>query len=213
MATEGTGVCGRGLTAIRKLHYRDLDRAARRTASARFEEWPFGPSGILRVAMSQADIEAIRARYEAVSAETGRPSYRDVAPGFTLKTPDRVPNAGTYLGAEEATRFMEDFWEPFEEVIVEPQEFLENGDQIVVDPAGAQHGTRESSAFLEIRVAALWTMRDGKPIRCEMFPQRRGGARSRRTDTRRRMTDEAHACWDHRTGRSWGFRTPSPTAS
>ena len=29
-----------------------------------------------------------------------------------------------------------------------------------------------SSAFVEIQVANLWTMRDGKPISCEMFPQR-----------------------------------------
>ena len=53
--------------------------------------------------------------------------FRDVHPGFTLKTPDRVPNAGTYLGSAEANRFMVDFWEPYEEVSVEPEEFHENG--------------------------------------------------------------------------------------
>jgi ketosteroid isomerase-like protein len=120
--------------------------------------------------MSQADIESLRARYEAVSRGDRAAVYRDVQPGFTLKTPDRVPNAGTYLGAEEATRFMEDFWEPFEEVIIEPQEFLERGDQIVALLL-VRNRYKGSSAFLEIRVAALWTMRDGKPTRCEMFPQ------------------------------------------
>jgi ketosteroid isomerase-like protein len=121
--------------------------------------------------MSQSDIEALRARYEAVSRGDRAAIYRDVQSGFTLKTPDRLPNAGTYLGGEEATRFVEEFWGPFEEVILEPQEFLESGDAIVVLLlARLRH--RGSSAFVEIRVAYLWTMRDGKPIRCEWFPER-----------------------------------------
>jgi ketosteroid isomerase-like protein len=120
--------------------------------------------------MSQSDIEDLRARYEAVSRGDRTAVFRDVHPGFTLKTPDRIPNAGTYLGGEEANRFMEDFWAPFEQVIVEPQEFLESDDRIVV-VLRVRSRHRGSSAFVEIRVAALWTMRDGKPITCEMYPQ------------------------------------------
>ena len=120
--------------------------------------------------MSEADIEQIRARYEAVGSGDRAAVFRDVGPGFTLKTPDRVPNAGTYFGSDEANGFMADFWAPFEEVFVEPQEFVENGDQIVVFlRVRSRH--KGSSAFVEIRVAAVWTKRDGKPLRCEMFPQ------------------------------------------
>ena len=121
--------------------------------------------------MSQADIDDIRARYEAVSRGDRAAMCRDVHPGFALKTPDRVPNAGTYLGEQEANRFMLDFWEPFEEVTVEPQEFIERGDQIVVTLL-VRNRYKGSSAFVEIQVASIWTMRDGKPIRCEMFPER-----------------------------------------
>jgi ketosteroid isomerase-like protein len=121
--------------------------------------------------MSQADIEALRAKYEAVSRGDRAAAFRDVGPGFTLRTPARVPNAGTYLGAEEATRFMVDFWEPFEEVILEPEEFVESGDQIVVFLlVRVRH--KGSSAFVENRVAALWTIRNGKPISCDMYPER-----------------------------------------
>jgi ketosteroid isomerase-like protein len=122
-------------------------------------------------AMSQSDIDALRARYEAVSRGDRAAIYRDVQPGFTLKTPDRVPNAGTYHGSQEAIRFVEDFWGPFEEVIIEPEEFRENGDQIVVFVRGRLRH-KGSSAFVDIRVANIWTMRDGKPIRCEWFPER-----------------------------------------
>jgi len=121
--------------------------------------------------MSAADIEAIRAREEAVSRGDREAVFRDVHPGFTLKTPDRVPNAGTYLGSAEANRFMVDFWEPYEEVSVEPEEFHENGDDIVV-LLRVRSRYKGSSAPVDIQVAALWTMRDGKPLRCEMFPER-----------------------------------------
>jgi ketosteroid isomerase-like protein len=121
--------------------------------------------------MSQADIEEIRARYAAVNAGDRGAMFRDVHPGFALKTPDEVPNAGTYLGEKEATRFIEDFWAPFEEVNAEPEEFIEAGDQVVVF-LHVRNRHRGSSAFVDIRVAITWTMRDGKPIMCQMFPQR-----------------------------------------
>jgi ketosteroid isomerase-like protein len=121
--------------------------------------------------MSQSDIESLRARYEAVTRGDRAAIYRDVQPGFALKTPDQFPNAGMYLGSEEATRFVTEFWGAYEELIIEPEEFFENGDQIVVflRPRLRPKG---SSAFVESRVANLWTMRDGKPIRCEWFPHR-----------------------------------------
>jgi ketosteroid isomerase-like protein len=121
--------------------------------------------------MSQFQREALRARYEATSKDTLGAVFDDVHPDFVLQTADRVPGAGTYQGAEAATRFFADLVEPFEEVTYEPQQFFERGDQIVVflivrfKPYG-------SSAMVENQVGALWTIRDGKPVRCEMFPQR-----------------------------------------
>ena len=119
--------------------------------------------------MSEADVENIRARYEAVSRGDRAAGFRDVQPGFVLVTPDRVPNAGTYVGGEAANRFMADFWVPFEEVIVEPEQFFENGDRIaVLLHVRSRH--EGSSAFVDIHVGAVWTMKDGKPARCEMYP-------------------------------------------
>jgi ketosteroid isomerase-like protein len=120
--------------------------------------------------MSQSDIENVRARYEAVRRGDRSALFRDVQPGFSLKTPDRVPGAGTYLGSEEAARFMEDLWEPFEEVIAEPREVLQNGD-LVVALVTVRSRHKGSSAFVEIHVATLWTMRDGKPLKMEMYPE------------------------------------------
>jgi ketosteroid isomerase-like protein len=52
--------------------------------------------------MSQSHVEALRARYEAVSKDDLGAVFRDVHPDFELKTADRVPGAGTYRGAAAA---------------------------------------------------------------------------------------------------------------
>jgi uncharacterized protein len=121
--------------------------------------------------MPQTDIDPLRARYEAIGRRDWDAVFRDVHPDFVLQTPDRGLGPGTYRGREEAGQAFEDFFEPFEEVTAEPQEFFERDDRIVVffllrsQPKG-------SSAVVEIRVGHLWTMRDGKAARLEIFPER-----------------------------------------
>jgi uncharacterized protein len=121
--------------------------------------------------MSHADVEMLRLGYEAVSRGDWDGVTRFAHPEFELRTADRVVNPGTYRGREVARRFFEDLFDPFEEVIVEPEEFFERGDQIAVfvvarmRPAG-------SSAVIENRIGHLWTMREGKASRLELFPKR-----------------------------------------
>jgi ketosteroid isomerase-like protein len=133
--------------------------------------WPAeGPPRDTARAMAQADIEKLRAEYEAVSRRDWEAVFRDVHPDFELR-PDRGALAGPFRGREEARRAYEDFFEPFEDVHAEPEEFFERGDQIVVFFL-LRSRPRGSNAVVEIRAAHLWTMRDGRPARCEIFPKR-----------------------------------------
>ena len=86
-------------------------------------------------------------------------------------TTDRVTNPGTYRGVDDIRRFFEDLFAPFEEVVAEPEEFLERGDQIVVLVV-VRSRPRGSSAFIENRIGHLWTMRDGQVVRFQIFPER-----------------------------------------
>jgi uncharacterized protein len=121
--------------------------------------------------MSQADIETLRLGYEAFSRGDWDTPTRFAHPEFELQTADRAVNPGTYRGLDEAMRFFEDLFEPFEEVTVDPEEFFERGDQIAVfvlvrlRPAG-------SNALVENRIGHLWTMREGKATRLRVFPRR-----------------------------------------
>jgi ketosteroid isomerase-like protein len=121
--------------------------------------------------MSQADIETLRIGYEAVSRGDWDAPTRFAHPEFELRTADRAPNPGTYRGPEEVRRFFEDLFEPFEKVVVEPEEFFERADQIVVFVLTRFRPTG-SSAVIENRIGHLWTMREGKAVRLEIFPRR-----------------------------------------
>ena len=121
--------------------------------------------------MSQAEIEMLRGGYEAFNRGDWDAATRLAHPEFELQTADRAVSPGTYRGANAARRFFEDLFEPFEEVIIEPQEFYERGDQIVVFLL-ARFRPIGSSAFVENRIGHLWTMREGKVARLAVFPKR-----------------------------------------
>jgi len=64
-----------------------------------------------------------------------------------------------------------DLLELFDELSGEPERFIDAGDRIVVFVL-AHARPRGSAAGFDIRFAQVWTMRDGKPVVCEMFPKR-----------------------------------------
>jgi ketosteroid isomerase-like protein len=117
------------------------------------------------------DVETLRSAYAAIGRRDWDAVFRDVHADFELKTPDRSPGAGSYRGRVQAARAFEDFFEPYEAVVVEPEKFIRREDRIVVFFVQRARPT-DSSATVEVRAAHLWTMRDGKAVRCEIFPER-----------------------------------------
>ena len=121
--------------------------------------------------MTPSDVAALRARYESLSKDTVDFAFDGVHPDFELKTVSRVPNAGTYRGAEAAARFFADLVEPFDEVSYDVEQAFARDEQVVLFLLVRlkHHG---SSAMVENHIGALWTVRDGTPVRCEMFAKR-----------------------------------------
>ncbi len=121
--------------------------------------------------MAQAEIEALRAVYEAVSRGDWDAAFHDARPDFELQTPDQNPIAGTYRGREAIRGFFAEIWAAFEEVTVQPEHFLELDDRILVS-LHMQLRPSGSGATVDMRLTHLWTMRDGKPARCDVFLRR-----------------------------------------
>lgn len=110
--------------------------------------------------------------YEALNRGDWDASFTDVHPNFELKAADRMVSAGTYRGSLAVRQFFEDLLEPFEDVVIQPEKFVESGDRIVVFVLLRSRPTG-SSAVMEIRIGHLWTMRDGKALQLEIFPERK----------------------------------------
>lgn len=76
--------------------------------------------------------------------------------------------AGRRYGPEGFLRATEEVLEAFEDYRVEPQDFIESGEAVVV-PVRISGTGRASGAQQEVRLAHLWVFRDGKVIRGDVY--------------------------------------------
>jgi ketosteroid isomerase-like protein len=121
--------------------------------------------------MSREDIEALRAEYAAMSRQDWDAVLSVAGGDFELITPSGGLDTTVVRGVERARRAFADFFGPFEEVSVEPEAVFEGSGQIVVFFAQRARPSG-TTALVERRAAHLWTMRDGKATKLQIFPER-----------------------------------------
>ena len=117
--------------------------------------------------MSQENVEIVRRAYAALADRDWDALFRDAHPEFALVTKLQ----GSFRGPEDARRFIEDQISAFRTWTAEPEEFLEGSDQVVTFVRSRAQPTG-SSAEIEIKIAHVWTLRDGKVLTIETFPKR-----------------------------------------
>ena len=121
--------------------------------------------------MSQAQIETLRAGYEAMSRGDLDAVFREAGPDFEFVPLDQNPVGGTYRGREAVLGFFADLWAAFEKVTIEPGPFLEEGDTIVVTLRMTLLPSN-SDANIEMHLTHVWTIRDGRFVRLRSFSKR-----------------------------------------
>jgi uncharacterized protein len=110
--------------------------------------------------MSQQDVDTIRSAYDAF-ARQDIPAVLDAfADDIQWDVPDSLPFGGVFNGKEEVGRFFGTLGDYYDELRVEPDEFLEAGDRVVA--LGNHHGKVKDGDSFDARFAMVWTMRDGK---------------------------------------------------
>jgi ketosteroid isomerase-like protein len=119
--------------------------------------------------MSQENVSATRAAFEDF-ARRGVEALRPLHADFEFATSPELPDAGVYKG-EEALRFMERWARSWDEKTVEPQEFVDAGDKVLV-MVRERGKIRGSSAEVEGHWWYVCTYRGDVLIRIAAYPDR-----------------------------------------
>jgi ketosteroid isomerase-like protein len=122
--------------------------------------------------MSQENVEIVRRGYELYAAGELEDVAGLIADDAELADAGGLGVAGTAVGTrhgpEGFLRASEEVMEAFEDYRVEPEEFIDADDTVVVTVRISGRG-RVSGAKQEMRVAHLWVLRHGKVVRGEVY--------------------------------------------
>jgi len=125
--------------------------------------------------MSQENVEIIRRMYEARSAGDFSTVYATLDENIELNPDPEAAWVGigeVYRGHDGFDSYMRSVYEAFDEYRPEVERLIDAGDQVLT--LAIEHGRgRGSGAQVEAhRTAHLWTLRDGKAIRLDLYLNR-----------------------------------------
>ena len=120
--------------------------------------------------MSQENVEIVKANIDAVNRGDWDAAFQDAAPGFELDMSRAVGLINGIYGLDQARRAWEEFAGHWESFRVEPHEFIEVGDHVVVPGTG--HMVGRDGIEVVVRVTFVWTIRNGAMERSTMYQDR-----------------------------------------
>ena len=121
--------------------------------------------------MSQENVEVVRAAYDAYNRGDLDAVLSYAAPDFELDWSRGVgPQRGIYK-LDQARPFFDDFGDTFESIRIEPKEFIEVADDVIVPQTG--YTTGRDGIETTARITLVWTIRDGALERWAMYQEGR----------------------------------------
>src|SRR6185503_16662179 len=120
--------------------------------------------------MSQENVEIVKAAYDAYNREDWDAVVKDAAPGFELDFSRAVGPWRGVFGLDQARRVVGEFRETWESARIEPHEFIEAGDLVVVPLT--QHLKGRGGIEAVTHAAFVWTIRNGAIERVTMYQER-----------------------------------------
>jgi len=120
--------------------------------------------------MSEENVEVVRAAIDAYNRGDRETVLAGAAPGFEFDVSRAAgPLRGVY-GVEELRGFWSELAESWESVRIEPHEFLEVGEHVVVP--WTLHAVGRDGIEVQSRVTWTWTVREGAIARICMYQDR-----------------------------------------
>lgn len=119
--------------------------------------------------MASSDIDIVRSAYDAFARGDTDAVLEVCDPDIVIRDPERTGT--TFRGIEGLRRFWEEWFENWEEYLVEPREFEQYGDEILVRAEQSGRGKRSG---IEIRqdLFNVLRLRDGRVIEYRLYTKR-----------------------------------------
>jgi ketosteroid isomerase-like protein len=118
--------------------------------------------------MSRENVETARRGYEHFN-RTGEPDYSVLDPEIVCHDFPELPDTGVYRGHQGFLALIANAIEGFDEFKIEPQEFIDAGDQVVVLVRTVGRGKLSGA---DAEVAHVWMVRNGKVVELRLYGNR-----------------------------------------
>jgi ketosteroid isomerase-like protein len=125
-----------------------------------------GPDALVR-----QNVDAIKQTYEAVGQGRFEEGMLDIVdPDVVIRDRPESPDPRTYHGHDGVRQALEASDESFEAFELHPEEFIAEGDYVIV--VLTMRGTgRGSGVTVEDRIAHQWRIRDGKAVALQVYSE------------------------------------------
>jgi uncharacterized protein len=114
-------------------------------------------------------IDQLRRGYEALNRGDVSVVLELLDPDIEWHEPAPSPDEGSHRGRDSFEQFFCGWIESFEGFRIEPEEVVERGDRLIAIVRQSGRG-RASGVEVEARLAHVWTVEDGRAVRCEAVP-------------------------------------------
>jgi len=121
-------------------------------------------------------VTALRGAYAAFNRGDMDAAVESLDPQIEWTEPAEFPGGGTYHGRDGAKRYLTQSRAAWAEVISEPERFITAGNRIVVF-VHARVRPKDGTQWQEVRLADVYTIRNGKAIEMRAFADRQEALR------------------------------------
>jgi ketosteroid isomerase-like protein len=123
--------------------------------------------------MSREDVEVVRSAFLALADRGFDAMAEFLHPEINWRAMEGAPDdVGEMQGTEAARRYVEDWFETFDDFTTIPEELLDAGEDRVVGVLHISGRAKLSGITTELRYAALYTLRGGKIVRVREYAER-----------------------------------------
>jgi ketosteroid isomerase-like protein len=121
--------------------------------------------------MSEENVEIVRAAIDAANQRDWDAAFKDAAPDFEMDLSRAVGPVHGVFRLDQSLSFVKDFAEDWASLRLEPHEYIEAGEHVVVP--WTLHAVGRDGIEVQTRVTWTWTIRNGAIERVCMYQERK----------------------------------------